>query len=329
MRRAVAATGAVAVAALTAVALTRGDAPAQPAQAVETATTRITRGDLVETETVDGTLGYADPRTVTPKLPGTVTWLPEPGTRIAPNHRLYEVDGKGVYLLDGDVPAFRDLGPGLQGEDVRQLQRNLDVTATGSWTDATTHAVEDWQKAKGLPVTGTIELGRIAFLPGDRRVGESKATVGGPPAPLTTTGTRRAVTVHLDTAKADLAGTGDEVAIELPSGETTTGRIETVGRVATPQPDADPTIELTIATSAKGLDEAPVEVALERERSEDALTIPVTALLARANGAFAVEVRERGTRRIVPVEPGLFAGGSVEIEGQGLREGMPVTNAEL
>jgi hypothetical protein len=325
MIRAAAVTG-VALAGIL-VATTRGEEPDTPA--VHTATTKITRQDLVETESADGTLGYADARTVTPKLPGTVTWLPEPGATVTPNHRLLEIDGKGVYLFDGDVPAFRALTPGLRGEDVRQLQRNLDVPATGTYDDATAQAVEAWQRAKGLPETGTIELGRIVFQPGTRRIGETKATVGGAPAPLSTTATRRVVMVQLDTAKADLARTGDRVDIELPSGETTTGTIDEVGRVATQLPDAEATIELTISTRARGLDHAPVEVRLERERAQDALTIPVTALLARPNGEFAVELRERGARRTVRVEPGLFAGGSVEIEGEGLREGQPVTNAEL
>ena len=328
MFRAAAAVAGVALAGVL-VATTRGDEPAKPEPAVNTATTKIARQDLVETEDVDGTLGYADPRTVTPKLPGTITWLPAPGATVTANHRLLEVDGKGVYLFDGDVPAFRALKPGLTGTDVRQLQRNLGVTTTGTYDDATTEAVKSWQRDKGLPETGAIELGRIVFQPGPRRIGETTATVGGAPAPMTTTATRRTVTVALDTAKADLARTGDRVEIELPSGETTTGTIDEIGRVATPQPEADPTIELTISTRARGLDQAPVEVRLERERAQNALTIPVTALLALPKGAFAVELRENGTRRTVRVEPGLFAGGSVEIEGEGLREGQSVSNAEL
>jgi predicted ribosome-associated RNA-binding protein Tma20 len=69
-----------------------------------------------------------------------------------------------------------------------------------------------------------------------------------------------------------------------------------------------------------GLDQAPVDVAFERERAKDALTVPVTALLAREGGGYAVEV-DGG--RIVKVVPGVFADGRVAVEGD-LRPGQRV-----
>jgi len=100
-----------------------GDTTASASQV--TATTSIRQQDLVETEEVDGTLGYSDLRTVVNRLAGTVTWTPRAGSVVKINQRLYQVDGSAVYLLDGSFPAYRTLRAGLTGPDVRQLERNL------------------------------------------------------------------------------------------------------------------------------------------------------------------------------------------------------------
>ena len=51
------------------------------------------------------------------------------------------------------------------------------------------------------------------------------------------------------------------------------------------------------------------------------LAVPVNALLALAEGGYAVEVERDGRRALVGVETGLFADGQVEVSGQGLAAG--------
>ena len=56
---------------------------------------------------------------------------------------------------------------------------------------------------------------------------------------------------------------------------------------------------------------------------ENALSVPVTALVGRSGGGFAVEVvRDGGRRELVAVQLGLFdtGGGRVQVEGD-LRAG--------
>ena len=153
---------------------------------------------------------------------------------------------------------------------------------------------------------------------------------------MTTTSTRRIVTVKLDTTKESVAVRGARVTVELPSGDAVHGRIARVGTTATSEQSSDgssspPTIKLTIKLTerAKAIDQAPVTVRLERSRRRDVLAIPVTALMARSGGTFAVEVVEGSKRRVVPVTTGLFTSGFVEIDGAGLRPGMRVANAAV
>lgn len=351
-RRALVAAAAVGVVAIAAgaVALTRGDDgdPRPAAAATAGATASVERRDLVDRESVDGTLSYADDATLTAGVAGTLTGLRDPGEVVTRGHSLYAIDNEpAAFLMYGELPAWRDFAPGMtDGEDVRQLERNLRrlghdpdhaMTIDDGWTANTTHAVQRFQEARGLAEDETLERGQIVFRSGATRVGDAAASVGQqvqPGAQLAElSSTRREITVDLDATRQQLARKGDDVTVEMPNGRDARGRIVEVGEVAT-QPreeDAEPTIEVRVALRGRdargtGLDQAPVDVGFAVERRDDVLAVPVTALLARAGGSFAVEVA--GSGRLVPVEPGLYADDWVEVEGSGVREGMRVVTAE-
>jgi hypothetical protein len=86
------------------------------------------------------------------------------------------------------------------------------------------------------------------------------------------------------------------------------------------------TFELLVALDdlglVAGLDEAPVEVKVVTEAHAGVMAVPVTALLALAEGGYAVEVDNGdGTTRLVGVDPGLYADGLVEVSSTGLQPG--------
>jgi hypothetical protein len=73
---------------------------------------------------------------------------------------------------------------------------------------------------------------------------------------------------------------------------------------------------------AAGLDEAPVDVEVVVDYRPGVMAVPVTALVALAEGGYAVEVDAGGgATRLVAVEPGLYADGFVEVESSGLGAG--------
>ena len=341
----VAAGGAVAVVA--AVVLLAGGDEAPPVRAASaTATAAVERRDLVDRESADGTLGYADAATLLAGATGVVTGLPEPGSVIRRGEGLYRLDDEpAAWLLYGSLPAWRDFSSAMtDGEDVRQLERNLrtlghdpdgDMTVDDDWDWATTAAVLRFQDERGLTEDGTLARGEVSFRDGPARVGELRAALGQSVAPgaqiaeLSTT--RRVVTVDVEATRQSLAREGATVTVDMPAGRTARGRIEEVGKVAEQPADeeGEPTIEVTIAlrgraARGRGFDQAPVDVGFEADRRRDVLVVPVTALLARAGGGFAVEAADGS---LIDVEPGAYAEDYVEVAGDGLREGLRVVTA--
>jgi putative peptidoglycan binding protein len=406
-------------------------------------TVAVMRRTLIDRKSVDGTLGFAGRRSATNRLSGTITWLPQVGQVIRPGHTLFRVDGDPVVLMDGTLPAYRTLKTGVEdGADVRQLERGLRALGyypgivDSHYTASTAAAVRKWQGDRGLDKTGQVELGRVVFLPGARRVTDVKTSLGSaasassadtnpvdgmrfasytgtggtPAAPtettptpttptqttptqttptqttptpttptpttptpttptpttpraakdgtgsgngngngdgggngngngggnspatdvLVTSSTRRVVTAKLDAADQLLVSRGQRVRIELPDGRFVSGRITSVGRVATadsgsgndPNADTAPKITVTIrlrsARAAGRLDQAPVSVQLARTTRRNVLAVPVQALVARPGGRYAVELADG---RLVGVAPGLFANGYVELTGGRIRVG--------
>lgn len=155
-------------------------------------TTTVTRRTLTESATVEGTLGYGGTLELYDRLAGTFTWLPKVGAVVKRGGTLFRVDDLPVALMYGSVPAYRALKEGLEGPDVSELNRNLialgfdpygAISDEESFGEATAAAVRRWQEAEGLPETGEVELGRIVFAPGARRVTAVHVSLGeDPPA---------------------------------------------------------------------------------------------------------------------------------------------------
>lgn len=315
----------------------------------------VERRSLSKQIQVNGTLGYAGSYTVSSQAHGTVTWLPAAGQVIHQGEVLYWVDGTPVVLLYGSTPAYRALAAGataadVTGRDVEQL--NHDLVALGyvdradvdsAWDEfnwATRAGVERLQGHLGMNQSGMLSLGDVVFLPTDARVTTLQASLGAPATGpvLQASSTARTVSVALSADLQSEVKAGDQVTITLPDSRTTPGTVTSVGTVATAPPNnpggagsSTPTVLVTIQptdpAATGSLDQAPVLVAITTTTLQDALAVPVDALLALAGGGYAVEVADTdGTRHLVSVSPGLFddAAGLVQVTGSGLAAGQHV-----
>jgi hypothetical protein len=288
------------------------------------ATQPVTRQDLAATTPVSATLGYAGSYTVTGPGGGTLTWLPSAGQVIRQGQVLYDTgNGSPVVLLHGSVPDWRALDEGITGQDVSQLNHDLvdlgyagraDIVALGwdfySWETA--YAVQRLEEHLGASFPpGSLSAGQVVFEPDALRVSQVTGSLGGPASGpvLAATSDRHVVTIPLSSSQESEVAVGDAVAVTLPDGASTPGKISAVGTVASGtagNATIPVTVTLTHPSAAGILDQAPVTVYITTASSPGpVLAVPVTALLAQASGGYVVEVVERGnTQRPVPVTPG-------------------------
>lgn len=398
----------------------------------------VTRRTLTESATVEGTLGYGAKLDLYNRLAGTFTWLPAVGEVIGRGETLWRIDDRPVVLMYGPVPAYRTLKEGVgDGPDVAELNRNLidlgfdpygEIEELAHFDAATAAAVRRWQEAEHLAETGEVELGRIVFAPGPRRVTALEVVVGQDPPPiaqaeeapaeepeagepseeeepaaegpagkpkgekpagkpeaekpekepeagepkkepdgkeptseptadeqpggergspesgqepaaaeaaLATTSTVQLVQLQLSASDQGLAKVGRSAPVTLPDGDVVKGHITEVGKVAEAaegggpeggEEAGEPTIAVTVSLDhpVSHLDEAPVSVELVEQVRRHVLAVPATALFATAGGRYAVETLKGGRRVQLPVTPGMFADGYVQIEGHGVHPGLKV-----
>jgi peptidoglycan hydrolase-like protein with peptidoglycan-binding domain len=319
------------------------DTPASPGPA---ATATVEVGTISATGSWDGTLGRGTPYTVRSGGQGTVTWLADQGATVGRGEVLFRIDEQPVVLLSGAVPMYRDLRAGDSGSDVAQIEANLaelgyvGFTVDDEYSSSTTEAVRAWQADIGAEQTGTVARGAVVFAPGGGYVDTLRSQVGDVVAPgaavLDITGTDQVVDVEVDIDDMDRFAVDTEVTVVLPGAEEVTGRVSatTVVEAGPDQaPDggggeAESIGRVQIALDGTVPDElvgAPVEVVVAVDERADVLVVPVTALLALAEGGYGLEVvADDGTTSIVPVETGLFAEGRVEVDSADVAEGTVV-----
>jgi peptidoglycan hydrolase-like protein with peptidoglycan-binding domain len=313
------------------------------------ATAVVERGTIAATSSWDGTLDYGAPVTVRGSANGTVTRLVDQGATVEPGAELYRVNEQPIIMLQGEVPMYRELEPGVAGVDVGQMETNLaqlgygGFTVDDEYTWSTAEAVRAWQAAIGAPSTGTVARGDVIFVSEGRRVDNLHVDVGGlvtPGAPvLDITSTQRVVTLPVDIDDRELVDVGTEVAVVLPGGNEAPGTVSTTTVAEVPAddtgggPEGDATdsesiVQVEITLDGQVPDDlvgATVEVIAAIDERADVLLVPVNALLALAESGYGLEVvGDDGTTSIVPVTTGLFADGKVQVDGDGISEGTVV-----
>lgn len=271
--------------------------------------------------------------------------LVAPGEEAVAGTPLYSVDLRPVILMQGIVPAFRDMSVGLEGQDIVQLQEFLRSTGRytgpvdGSFGDQTRRAVEAWQKSNDVPADGVVRIGDVIFSevvpirvwlePTLIAVGQR---VSGGETAVRSLSSEPTFSLPLDAAQAGLLTEGNVVEIRAPDSQTW---LASVGQ-RTRESDGSLLVSLTgidngsICSSACSLLPPGVDTVLASEvivvEKTHGVTIPTAAVSSAADGTLAV-VDETGRR--IEIEVLASANGLSVVSGiqSGLRVQVPVSDS--
>lgn len=228
--------------------------------------------------------------------------------------------------------------PVFTGNDVEQFERNLAALGFGGFTvderftDATTSAVKRWQQSLGRPGTGRVGLGDIVYANGPVRVAKIGARVGAAAAEdvVSVSAGTKVVTAKGPPDELSWAKKGTPVSVRLPDGSKVPGAVASVAdSTAAAKEGGDGTMAITVTVQrqqafGKLRGGEPVTVTYVAEQRADVLCVPVTALVALAEGGYGLEPAEPGRSGFVAVQTGMFADGMVEVIGSELTEGLNV-----
>jgi len=132
-------------------------APPAPSPILVPVEERVLTSDIV----TRGTARYGRPQSISivPSAlkpgAGIITTLPVRNTQLNEGDVMLTASGRPVFILQGEIPAYRDLVPGISGDDVRQLENALQRSGfdpgpvDGTFDEQTGAAVADWYASAG------------------------------------------------------------------------------------------------------------------------------------------------------------------------------------
>ena len=320
---------------------------------------RVLSADLI----VRGTMRYSDPISVVlaPSLlrppPALVSIPPVKGVTLNEGDVALVVSGRPVFVVTGAAPGYRDLGPGIVGEDVRQLEAALKRAGLnpgpvdGVFDAATGPAVAAWYARAGYAPFGPNELQRATLRLAQTAVSQAtERLLQARQADLVNRSGAKAA----DIVDAKAAVTAAEAAIE--TAQSAADRDASRGQADLALKEADiQTKEADVANKEAAVQSATASMDDARRRADlaakgvnAATGLAVTAdqvalvqdALAEANGGVTVAeadlaaaedvartVRAAGQAMVADAQAKVSAAGAVNVDGVSAQEVLNVYTA--
>jgi len=133
-------------------------APPTPSPILVPVEKRVLTSDVV----TRGTARFGSPQSISlaPSTlktgPGIITMVPERGAALDEGDVLMLASGRPVFVIQGEIPVYRDIIPGNAGDDVLQLEAALKRLGfnpgqvDGTYDESTSEAVADWYSSAGF-----------------------------------------------------------------------------------------------------------------------------------------------------------------------------------
>ncbi len=135
---------------------------------------------------------------------GVVDSVPTIGQELVDGDLVMTASGRPVFVLQGARPTYRDLGPGLEGDDVAQLESALERfgfppgPVDGVYDQATEQAVSAWYDAAGFEATTSTTEQLAGIRQAEQTLANARLEV------LTAAGSVAGAERDLATARAEL-----------------------------------------------------------------------------------------------------------------------------
>lgn len=269
-------------------------------ETTEQSTSEVLRETLKTSDEFNGDLGFGESRDLVSSADGVITWLPADESVVAPGDVIWEVNSQPVPYLDGAIPMYRELYWGAKkGDDILQLETLLIAEGYGpegweadtSFNQRTRNALKELQKEYGMTEDGSIGPAEVVFGTEALRVADTAhvgdATGNGPI--LTVTDATAEVAVVTTSRQLSTFQDTPDVVIVLADGRELAASVDEIK--ATPADEEGRFgYRVTYVVTDDVGEAQPVKVRIEQTLAEDALTLPVDALIALAEGGYAVEV---------------------------------------
>ena len=206
--------------------------------------------------------GLPQPVSIAPsalkKDAGLIATLPLPNTQFVEGDMILTASGRPLFVIQGKTPAYRDLVPGISGDDVLQLEQALkrlgfsSGRVDGTYDQRTSAAVAKWYKSSGWEPFGPTreQLDKVKTL--EQEWGDARKRK------LAADGTAAAAVLAVEAARAVADRNNKAAVAELESKRADWLRLKGARKDGTPS-----AVEVALAIAEHNNKAAATEVATQ------------------------------------------------------------------